>query len=66
MTIVTFKFDYQLKYGPIGKLMDKLMFGPQLSKGLPRILTGLKHFVETGEEVDQEVSKRLAKEAAPA
>lgn len=66
MTVVTFRFDYRLKYSPIGFLMDKLMFGPQLSKGLPRILTGLKHFVETGEEVDQEVFKRLGKETAPA
>jgi ligand-binding SRPBCC domain-containing protein len=65
-TIVKFRFDYQLKYGPLGKLMDKLVFGPQFSRGLPRILTGLKHFVETGEEVDQEVFKRLGEEATPA
>jgi len=64
-TIVTFRFDYQLKYGLVGKLMDKLLFGPQLSRGLPRILIGLKHFVETGEEIDQEVFKRVGEDAAP-
>jgi hypothetical protein len=45
-------------------LLDRLVFGPPLSRGLPRILTGLKHFVETGEEVDQKVFKRLGDEAA--
>jgi carbon monoxide dehydrogenase subunit G len=62
-TVVTFKFDYRLKYGPLGKLLDQLVFGPPLSRGLPRILTGLKHFVETGEEVDQKVFKRIGEAA---
>lgn len=58
-TVVTFAFDYALKFGPLGRLLDALMVRPQLRKAVPEILLGLKHHVETGEPVDPAVIKRL-------
>ncbi len=58
-TIVTMEMNYELKFGPIGKLMDTLMMKPQFAKVVPNILLGLKHHIETGEEVDGAVIKRL-------
>ncbi|MFQ5435276.1 MAG: SRPBCC family protein, partial [Anaerolineae bacterium] len=51
-TIVTGEFDYTLKYGPIGYLMDRFMVRPQFEKAFPRLLAGLKHNCETGEIVN--------------
>ena len=54
-TIVRVTPEYQLKLGPIGALMDKLMVRRQFEKGMDGLLAGLKHYVETGEEVGSEV-----------
>lgn len=52
-TVVTFTIDYQMKFGPLGALLDKLVAGRQLGKAAALGLAGLKHYLETGEPVDQ-------------
>ncbi|MCH8901628.1 MAG: SRPBCC family protein [Chloroflexi bacterium] len=54
-TIVTVTPDYELKFGPIGVLLDKLFAGRQLRTGMADLLAGLKYHVETGELVDDKV-----------
>lgn len=63
-SIATMHFEYTLKYGFIGALMDRLMVKSQFSKAIPGILVGLKHYAETGEPVDRQVYKRLRQAAA--
>ncbi len=46
-TIVTVSPEYQLKFGVVGRLLDKLMVGPQYRKGMQGLLRGLKNHVET-------------------
>ncbi len=43
--------NYTLKMGPLGLVMDKFMVAPQFSKAWSALFAGLKHYVETGEEV---------------
>ena len=50
-TIVRGTLDYTLKFGPIGSLMDTFMVKPQFSNAWAGLFAGLKHYVETGEEV---------------
>lgn len=50
--IVRGQIDYELKYGPVGSLMDAMMVKSQFNKGWNGLFAGLKHYVETGEEVD--------------
>lgn len=50
-SIVTGTLEYTLKFGPVGVLMDRLMVAPQLDKAWSQLLAGLKHYVETGQEV---------------
>ncbi len=54
-TIVTVTPDYRLKFGPIGALLDRLILGRQLRKGMGNLLAGLKYHVETGELVGDAV-----------
>ena len=56
---MTITFDYAMKFGPIGALMDAVMVRPQFRKALPDALLGLKHYAETGEKVDEKVIKRV-------
>ncbi len=58
-TLVRMRFEYSLKFGPIGALMDRLMVRSQFSKAIPGILAGLKHYAETGEEVGRKVQLPL-------
>ena len=51
-SIVRGTFDYSLKFGPIGALMDAVMVKPQFGKAWAGLFAGLKHYVETGEKVD--------------
>ena len=46
-TIVTVSPEYQLKFGVVGRLLDKLIVGPQYRKGMQGLLRGLKNHVET-------------------
>jgi len=43
------EFEYQLKFGPIGLLLDRLIIRRQFEKMLPAVLRGLKNHVEGGE-----------------
>lgn len=63
-TVVTAKFDYSMKYGPIGALMDLFVVDRFLKKGLQGLLAGLKHHTETGETVNS--AKGLRFVAVPA
>ncbi len=58
-TVVTFTFDYALKFGVIGTLLNQLFLKRQFETGLPQVLVGLKHYCETGEAVSPEVVKRV-------
>ncbi len=46
-TVVTVSPDYQLKYGWVGRLLDKVIVGKQYRKGMQALLKGLKEYVET-------------------
>ena len=50
-TLARAEFEYGMKFGPIGALMDRFMIRPQFGKAFGGILAGLKHYLETGEEV---------------
>ena len=52
-TVVGLMTDYELKYGPIGALMDTLFARRQVRKGMDELLAGLKHHIETGETVNE-------------
>ena len=54
-TIVEVSPEYQLKFGALGAVMDRLAFNRQFRKGMTGLLTGLKYYVETGEEVANKV-----------
>ena len=54
-TTVTVTPDYELKFGPIGAMMDMLFARAQLRKGMDGMLAGLKYHVETGEVVGDSV-----------
>lgn len=56
---VQMRFDYHIKFGLIGRLLDWLMVKKQFGKAVPSILAGLKHYAETGEEVDRTVQLNL-------
>ena len=47
-TQVTVSPDYQLKFGPIGMLMDKMMVRSKFESGMESLLAGLKQHVERG------------------
>ena len=49
------QFEYGMKFGFVGALMDRLMVKKQFSKAIPGILAGLKHYAETGEQVDRSI-----------
>ena len=65
-TLVTLTFEYTLKFGPVGSLMDAFMVRPQFKKIVPNVLAGLKHFTDTGEEITPEVLRKVRLAAAPA
>ena len=50
-----FDFRYETTAGPIGKVMDRLVIGPRNHKVAELFVAGLKHHVETGEEVGKGV-----------
>jgi carbon monoxide dehydrogenase subunit G len=47
-TLVTQDMEYDMKFGPLGRLMDALMMRRNLDKGISDIFERLKRFVETG------------------
>jgi ligand-binding SRPBCC domain-containing protein len=48
-TVVKQRMEYELKFGPLGKLMDALMVRKKWDAGIKGFFAGLKHYVETGE-----------------
>lgn len=50
-TLVRGTMSYDMRYGPVGSLMDRFMIQPQFGKAWGGIFAGLKQYIETGEEV---------------
>ena len=53
-TKVTGTLEYKMKFGPVGSLMDVAMVKPQFGKAWSLLFAGLKHYAETGEEINGE------------
>ncbi len=56
-TRVSVTADYKLKFGIIGTLMDVLFAKRQAQQGFDDMMAGLKHYVETGEEIGDSVRR---------
>jgi len=52
-TRVTMTMDYEMKYGPLGWLMNAVMLRPILGKVFSSVLAGLDHHLVTGEHIDK-------------
>lgn len=46
---------YELKGGVLGSVVDRLVGRRQYRKGMQQLLAGLKHYIETGEQVGDSV-----------
>ncbi len=55
--IVTVSLHAQAKWGFFGRVLELMMFKKHFSRELTLALAGLKHYVETGEEVDPKTTK---------
>jgi hypothetical protein len=58
-TVLTQTLDFQMKLGPVGALMDTLVFRPQFRKQMEQSLAALKEYVEHNEAVDISVDLAL-------
>ena len=58
-TVLTQTLDFQMKLGPVGALMDTLVFRPQFCKQMEQSLAALKEYVEHNEAVDISVDLAL-------
>ena len=47
-TLVSQRMEYELKFGPVGKLMDAVMVRKKWDAGIKGFFAGLKVYVETG------------------
>ncbi len=47
-TLVRQRMEDELKFGPIGKLMDVIMVRKKWDAGIKGFFAGLKHYIETG------------------
>ena len=61
---VTFQATYEMKFGLLGKLMDVAIARRQFGKLGGQILDGLKHHVETGDTIADDVPTRALAGAA--
>lgn len=52
-TVTKLQLHYDLKYGILGGVIDRLMVRTQYGKGLKLALAGLKYHVETGKLVEK-------------
>ena len=59
-SIVTAAPDYALKYGLLGRLLNKLVVRRMFRKGMEDLLTDLKYHIETGELVGERVPDMAA------
>jgi ligand-binding SRPBCC domain-containing protein len=48
-TVVRQRMEYELKFGPLGKLLDAVMVRRKWSSGIKGFLAGLKRHAETGQ-----------------
>lgn len=55
-TEVTFTIYFEVKYGVLGQLMGALMVRGQLEKLTAKVLGGLDHYLETGENLGGKVA----------
>ena len=60
-TVVTAFIDFQMKFGPVGALMDKLVLRRQFRKVMTHGRGGLNHHVKTGEVVGTKLPKGAVK-----
>jgi uncharacterized membrane protein len=58
-TLLTQTLDFQMKLGPVGTLMDTLVFRPQFRKQMEQSLAALKEYVEHNEVVESSVDLAL-------
>jgi uncharacterized protein YndB with AHSA1/START domain len=58
-TVLTQTLDFQMKLGPVGALMDTLVFHPQFRKQMEQSLAALKEYVEHNEAVDTSIDLAL-------
>jgi uncharacterized membrane protein len=58
-TVLTQTLDFRMKLGPVGALMDTLVFRPQFRKQMEQSLAALKEYVEHNEAVDISVDLAL-------
>jgi uncharacterized membrane protein len=58
-TVLTQTLEFQMKFGPIGALMDTLVFRPQFRKQMEQSLAALKEYVERNGPVDASVELAL-------
>ena len=49
-TVVRQRMEYELKFGPLGKLLDALMVRRKWDAGIKGFFAGLKRYVEAGPE----------------
>ena len=52
-TLVTMTMDYEMKYGPLGWLINAVMLRPIIGKLLASVLSGLDHHLVTGDHIGQ-------------
>ena len=52
-TLVRQRMDYELKFGPIGKLMDAVMVRRKWDLGIKGFFAGLKGYVENGRRTSE-------------
>jgi uncharacterized protein YndB with AHSA1/START domain len=52
-TLVTMTMDYEMKYGPLGWLLNAVMLRRIMVKLLASVLAGLNHHLVTGEHIGQ-------------
>ncbi len=62
-TRVSVTADYKLKFGPIGALMDLIFAKRQFQQAFDDMMAGLKHYVETGEEIGDAVPEAVGASA---
>lgn len=59
-TVTHARMEYDLKMGVLGRLMNVMMVRSQFGKSFSGLLAGLKHHVETGEQVTADTQLDLA------
>lgn len=59
-TLATFALFYEVKFGPIGKLLGATVMRKELSKMAAKLLAGLEHHALTGEQVGKDFVAKAA------